>query len=72
MTDSEAHQSISPILGIFGHRQVGKTTFVHHTTSHYLTFDSISEKRNNPVSLFLLDPFDSPVVKQYVNPSQVE
>ncbi len=30
----------TPILGIFGHRQVGKTTFINQVTSHYLTFDS--------------------------------
>jgi predicted AAA+ superfamily ATPase len=31
----------SPILGIFGHRQVGKTTYMNQVTPHYLTFDSI-------------------------------
>lgn len=35
----------SPILGVFGHRQVGKTTFMNQVTSHYLTFDSLTEKK---------------------------
>lgn len=35
---------VAPILGIFGHRQVGKTTFMTQVSSHYLTFDSIVER----------------------------
>jgi hypothetical protein len=35
----------SPILGIFGHRQVGKTTFINQVTQNYLTFDSLNEKK---------------------------
>ncbi len=34
----------SPILGIFGHRQVGKTTFINQVTKNYLTFDSDTTK----------------------------
>jgi len=29
----------SPIVGIFGHRQVGKTTFLEANAKHYYTFD---------------------------------
>ncbi len=32
--------SFSPIVGIFGHRQVGKTTFAERLGSSYCTFDS--------------------------------
>ncbi len=35
----------TPILGIFGHRQVGKTTFINQNTRHYLTFDSLKERK---------------------------
>ncbi len=35
----------SPILGVFGHRQVGKTTFINQVTDHYITFDSSIEKK---------------------------
>jgi predicted AAA+ superfamily ATPase len=35
----------SPILGIFGHRQVGKTTFINHVTENYITFDSKADKK---------------------------
>lgn len=34
----------TPILGIFGHRQVGKTTFMSEVSPNYLTFDSIDER----------------------------
>ncbi|MGK5082370.1 AAA family ATPase [Bdellovibrionota bacterium FG-1] len=34
----------SPILGIFGHRQVGKTTWMTQALPHYLTFDSHFER----------------------------
>ncbi len=29
----------SPLVGVFGHRQVGKTTFVSKTVQNYVTFD---------------------------------
>jgi predicted AAA+ superfamily ATPase len=29
----------SPIVGVFGHRQVGKTTFVSHSVASYVTLD---------------------------------
>ena len=29
----------SPLLGVLGHRQVGKTTFLEANTKHYFTFD---------------------------------
>ncbi len=35
----------TPILGIFGHRQVGKTTFINQVTEHYVTFDSQSIRK---------------------------
>lgn len=31
--------SFSPIVGVFGHRQVGKTTFLERIAASYLTFD---------------------------------
>lgn len=31
--------SFSPITGVLGHRQVGKTTLLQHYTNHYLTLD---------------------------------
>ena len=34
----------TPILGIFGHRQVGKTTFINQVTENYVTFDSPTQK----------------------------
>lgn len=36
---SEARQ-FSPIVGVLGHRQVGKTTFLEQNTNHYQTFDN--------------------------------
>jgi len=36
--------SFSPIVGIFGHRQVGKTTFAERLASSYCTFDSKSTR----------------------------
>ncbi len=39
----------SPIVGVFGHRQVGKTTFVAHHADRYVTFDdadSLSQAEN--------------------------
>jgi predicted AAA+ superfamily ATPase len=30
---------LSPIVGILGHRQVGKTTFIEHNSSSYTSFD---------------------------------
>ena len=36
----------TPILGIFGHRQVGKTTFINQVTENYITFDSLTQKNS--------------------------
>ena len=36
----------TPILGVFGHRQVGKTTFLNHVTPNYVTFDSKSTRES--------------------------
>lgn len=39
----------SPLVGLFGHRQVGKTTFVEMTAKKYITFDQ--EKSLNSANL---------------------
>ncbi len=41
----------SPIIGVLGHRQTGKTTLVSHLSSHYKTFDDQDE-----ISLAATDP----------------
>ncbi len=35
----ENHLKYSPLVGVFGHRQVGKTSFVSHEIKNYITFD---------------------------------
>ncbi len=36
----------SPLIGIFGHRQVGKTTFLEQVCESYRSFDDISELKS--------------------------
>lgn len=41
----------SPLIGIFGHRQVGKTTFLEKLVSSYVTFDdkeTLTNAKRNP------------------------
>jgi predicted AAA+ superfamily ATPase len=52
----------SPIVGLFGHRQVGKTTWISNVSKSYVTLDQLSEVsllRSNPESYLLnrLHPF---------------
>lgn len=35
----------SPIIGVFGHRQVGKTTFVNQVSKGYVTFDNYEKRK---------------------------
>ncbi len=47
----QALKTFSPIVGLFGHRQVGKTTFLEQVCGSYQTFDdrsTLDEARLNP------------------------
>jgi predicted AAA+ superfamily ATPase len=35
----------SPLVGVFGHRQTGKTTFTEKNSSHYITFDQLEHQQ---------------------------
>ncbi len=35
----------SPLIGVFGHRHVGKTTFVNQVARGYVTFDNIEKRK---------------------------
>ena len=37
---------VSPIVGILGHRQVGKTTLLEEICENYTTFDSLNERES--------------------------
>ncbi len=51
----QKHLSFSPIVGVFGHRQVGKSTFIAENVSEYSTLDDEEqlEQVNNNAKLFI-------------------
>ncbi len=53
----------SPITGVFGHRQVGKSTFIAASVSEYRTLDDVdqSEAANNDPKKYIHDPHRIPL-----------
>lgn len=54
----------SPLVGVLGHRQVGKTTFLQHISDHYLTFDDEKtlSSANKNISKFVAHLNKTPTV----------